>query len=381
MKDEYLSMEYPRTLLIVDDDEINREVLRNIFSAYYDVEEAPDGETGLRYMLKSADRYCALLLDLVMPGMGGMEVLEELCKTAIPDRVPVFIITAETNSSVTKEAYSLGVMDVINKPIVPYVVLKRVNSVVELYQARRRLSERVLRQQRELWEQAEQIDQLNQGMIEALATAIEFRNVESGDHVRHIYSITKYVLEHTQMGRGLDADSIEQIALASILHDVGKIAIPDAILNKPGRLTPDEYEIMKEHSAQGGLLIERIPQLKQNGIYQYAYDIARHHHERWDGKGYPDGLKGEEISVWAQVVSLADVYDALTCSRVYKQAFPREKVISMIKGGECGTFNPELLENFFQVEPQIAKIYENEAAKGVNLDERTQTNTADTGRN
>ena len=155
----------------------------------------------------------------------------------------------------------------------------------------------------------------------------------------------------------MPADSIEQIALASIMHDVGKIAIPDAILNKPGRLTPEEFEIMKTHTTAGARLLERIPQLRENGAYYYARDIALHHHEKWDGSGYPDGLKGGEITPWAQVVSLADVYDALSCKRVYKDALPRDKVLEMIRTGQCGVFNPDLLQCFFEVEPQLAQLY------------------------
>lgn len=156
----------------------------------------------------------------------------------------------------------------------------------------------------------------------------------------------------------MDEEEIKNIALASIMHDVGKIAIPDSILNKPGSLTAGEYEIMKTHTLRGAELLERIPQLKHHGAYQYARDIARHHHERWDGNGYPDGLAGNEISIWAQVVSIADVYDALSCKRVYKNAFPREQVLEMIRDNQCGMFNPSLLECFFQVEPQLAALYE-----------------------
>ena len=259
-----------------------------------------------------------------------------------------------------REAYSLGVMDVISKPVVPYVVHRRVKSVIELFQARRRLSRTVESQRERLLRQAEEIIDLNQGMVEALAAAIEFRSEESGDHVRRIHDITKCLLSETELGRGLDRRAVEEIALASILHDVGKIAVPDAILNKPGRLTAEEFEIMKSHTVQGAALLNRIPQLRRHRACRYAVDIARHHHERWDGRGYPDGLKGDEISLWAQVVSLADVYDALSCKRVYKDAFPREQVLEMIRDGACGVFNPELLRCFFTVEEKLSRIYQKE---------------------
>lgn len=243
----------------------------------------------------------------------------------------------------------------ISKPVTPYIVVRRVQSVVELFQARKRLSNVVERQQSELLRQARQIIELNQGMIESLSTAIEFRSGESGEHVRRIHDITKYVLSNTELGGGLTEEDIDEIALASIMHDVGKIAIPDAILNKPGKLTSEEYEIMKEHTWQGAKLLEKIPQMREHRAYKYAYDIARHHHERWDGRGYPDGLKGDEISIWAQVVSLADVYDALVSKRVYKDAFSFEDALSMIESGQCGVFNPRLLQAFFKVEEKMRK--------------------------
>lgn len=344
-------------LLIVDDDAINRAILERIFAEDHAILEAEDGRTGLETILSAPDRLCAVLLDVVMPEMDGLEVLRRLRQAGLLDRLPVFLITAEASDNVLKEAYSLGVMDVISKPVVPYVVRRRVQSVIELFQARRRLSRTVESQREQLLRQAEEIITLNQGMVEALAAAIEFRSEESGDHVRRIHDITKYLLSRTELGRGLEQEEIEEIAQAAILHDVGKIAVPDAILNKPGRLTPEEFALMKTHTVQGARLLSQIPQLQRHRTYRYAVDIARHHHERWDGGGYPDGLKGDEISLWAQVVSLADVYDALSCKRVYKAAFPREQVLSMIREGACGVFNPELLRCFFAVEGELAKLY------------------------
>lgn len=250
-------------------------------------------------------------------------------------------------------------MDVIQKPVVSYVILRRIQSVIELFEARKHLSTVVEHQGAALLEQAEKIIQLNQGMIEALATAIEFRNEESGGHVQRICQITRILLHSTEFGSGLREDEIENIALASILHDVGKITIPDSVLTKPGPLTPQEYEVMKSHTTKGVAILDRISQLKDSGIYDYARDIARHHHERWDGRGYPDGLVGEQISPWAQVVALADVYDALSCRRVYKRPFPRSQVLEMIRTGQCGLFNPRLLDSFLAAEDQLFTLYQN----------------------
>ncbi len=347
----------PGSLLIVDDDAINRAILENLFAPFYPIEEAEDGDEGLARILAHPERFCAVLLDVVMPRMSGLEVLERLRERALTEKLPVFLITAEASDENMRRAYDLGVMDVISKPVVPYIVLKRVQSVIELFQARKRLRRTVKSQQTELLAQAEKIIRLNQGMIEALSTAIEFRSEESGDHVRRIHDITWNLLTYTPLGDGLDDEAIHQIALASIMHDVGKIAIPDAILNKPGKLTAEEYAIMKTHTTQGALLLERIPQLRETGLYAYAADIARHHHERWDGRGYPDGLRGGEISVWAQAVSLADVYDALINKRVYKAAFSRERALEMIRNGDCGVFGPRLLDCFFAVEERLFSLY------------------------
>lgn len=346
------------TILVVDDNEINRALLNAIFSDSYRIEEAKNGKEAMDLLLDHGEEISAVLLDVIMPVMDGIEVLEKLNRLGWTRKIPVFLITAESANSTVKKAYSLGVMDVISKPVVPYIVERRINSVIELFRARKRLSNQVEDQQSEILRQAQEIIKLNQGMIEALSTAIEFRSGESGEHVRRIHDITEYMLLHTDLGAGLSKETISHIALAAIMHDVGKIAIPDAILNKPGRLTADEFEIMKTHTVQGGLLLEKIPQMKEHAIFEYAYDIARHHHERWDGRGYPDGLKGEENSIWAQIVSIADVYDALISKRVYKPAFAVEEALNMIAGGQCGTFNPALLDRFMSVEPKIRLLYE-----------------------
>ena len=347
----------PDTILVVDDDPITRMVLAELFRSDYNIQEADDGHVALQLVLADPLRYCAILLDYAMNVMDGLEVLDNLSQRELLARVPVFLITAEANSEVTKDAYDLGVMDVISKPVVPHVVRRRVDSVIELYQSRRRLSNTVKSQADELLEQAERIIDLSNGMIEALAAAIEFRDGESGEHVRRIRNITRLMLEGTVLGEGLAPQEIDAIEIASMMHDVGKIAIPDAILCKPGRLTSEEFDIMKTHTTVGSDMLARIPHFDELDSYEYAVDIARHHHERWDGRGYPDGLAGDEISVWAQVVALADVYDALRSKRVYKDAFGREKVLRMITGGECGTFNPRLLETFMAVEPAIDQMY------------------------
>ncbi len=345
-------------VLIIDDDYFNREILSNIFCDNHEIVQAENGKIGLEKIEEYKDNLSAVFLDVVMPDIDGIEVLKILEKKEILKEIPIFLITAHVDNKVLKTAFSLGVMDVISKPVVPFVIKRRVESVVELYTARKSLRNTVSEQCKEILEKANQIADLNRGMLEALSTAIEFRNGESGEHVRRIYDITKYLLTNTPMGDSISNEDIENIALASVMHDVGKIAISDAILNKPGRLTTEEFDVMKTHTTQGAKLLENIPQLHDNSAYKYAYDIARHHHERWDGRGYPDGLKGEEITIWSQIVSLADVYDALTSKRVYKAAFTAEKAMEMICKGECGVFNPKMLEYFVEAEPEIRKLYE-----------------------
>ncbi len=344
-------------LLIVDDDAVNRTILAKIFSSKYNIIEADNGSRGLAAFISNRERVCAVLLDVVMPGMDGIDVLRHLKDMGSLKNTPVFLITSERSDRLTETAYNLGVMDIIVKPVQPFIVQRRVESVIELFETRRELSDLVETQKIRLREQAEQIIKLNQGTIEALAAAIEFRNRETGGHIHRISNITRFVLESTRIGQSLSLDDIEHIAQASVLHDVGKILIPDAILTKPGKLTDEEFEIMKKHTVYGCSLLESIPQLKDTPIFDYACDIARHHHERWDGRGYPDGLKGDEITPWAQVASLADVYDALSCKRVYKDPLPRSEVLELIISGQCGQFNPLLLDDFFMVEPKIHEMY------------------------
>lgn len=345
------------SILIVDDSEINRAILANIFSAEYDIIEAEDGQEGLAIIHAQPPGLSAILLDVVMPHVNGIEVLHTLHQNGLTRKIPVFLITADVNSTTMREAYELGVMDVIFKPVVPYIVRRRVNSVVELFRARRKLSAEVQRQREELLLQTQQLAEMGMGMVEALATAIEFRSDESGEHVRRIRDITCYLLRTTPLGEGLSETEIDLIGVGAITHDVGKISIPDAVLNKPGRLTPEEFELMKSHTVKGAELLTKIPQMREHSAYQYAHDIALHHHERWDGRGYPDGLAGDETPIWTQIVALADVYDALVSKRCYKDAFNADTAVNMILDGQCGAFNPRLLEHFVKAEPVLRKLY------------------------
>lgn len=307
----------------------------------------------LKIITDKKDELTAILLDVYMPVMDGFEFLEIINRYHITQEIPVFMVTSDTHRNNMCRGYDLGVMDVINKPIDEFFVKRRVESVTELFRSRKILSGLVETKDYQIKEKEEEIYKLNYAIIETLSTAIEFRSGESGSHVKRIKEITKHLLvalrKKFPKKYNLSDDEIETIATAAIMHDVGKISISDAILNKPGKLTKEEFEIMKTHTTKGEEILALIPKYKDNNLYKYACDICRHHHERWDGKGYPDGLKGNEISIWAQVVSIADVFDALTTKRVYKDAYPIQTAVDMIYSGKCGRFNPELLNAFKSV--------------------------------
>lgn len=352
-----------KAILIADDVELNRTILANTFEGEYKILQAENGLQILQQLELNGNRIQAILLDLVMPEMDGFEVLEWLGKENWLDKVPVFLITAENKKDVLSKAYQMGVVDVINKPFVPQLIRKRIENTLELFTARERLKnvvemqEEALKQQAlQIKQQTERMHQINSSIIETLATLIEFRDSKSGEHIKRIRAVTIILLE--QLAKqypeyDILPQEIPLIGEAAVMHDAGKITIPDSILNKPAKLTADEYEIMKLHTVRGCEILNRVPQIHDTGLYQYCYDICRHHHERWDGRGYPDGLKGDDIPIWAQVVSVADVYDALISARVYKPAFDRNTVLTMICEGQCGTFNPRLLKCLKECEPII----------------------------
>ncbi len=341
-------MKKNKTILIVDDVEINRVILAEIFKDSYQIVEAGSGAEAIGIINGHPD-IVAVLLDLLMPGVSGLGVLEDMNRTGRIKHIPVFLITAAESEAVLMEGYHLGAVDVIRKPFMTQFLQCRVSNLIELYAHRNALEDIVE-------EQVEKLQAVNRSMVETLAAIIEFRDCESGEHVKRIGKLTRVMMtevSNTYPEYSLPKEEIDIIVTSSVLHDIGKISIPDQILNKPGRLTAEEFDIMKQHTVKGCEILQSIPDIMDKSIYSYSYDICRHHHERWDGKGYPDGLRGDEISIWAQVVAVADVYDALTSERVYKAAYSREKAVDMIYHGECGAFNPKLLEVFRNALEQI----------------------------
>lgn len=348
-----------KKILIVDDAEINRDLLENMFDSVYEVITAENGKEALVKIQHNPNDIAIILLDLHMPVMNGFELLEELKKIRLLERIPVVLITGDDSNLSERTGYEFGVSDVIRKPFDPYLVFMRVKNVIDLYHHKNNLEELVLEQTQKIQHQAITLQEFNRHIIDTLSTVVEFRNLESGQHIKRIRALVKVLLKALNQYHpeyALDKEAIEMISTASAMHDIGKIAIPDNILLKPGRLTKEEFEIMKTHSLKGSEIIKMVSEGQDDELfYKYCYAIARHHHERYDGSGYPDGLVGEEIPIAAQAVSVVDAYDALISERVYKAAFSKEEAFRMIVEGECGVFSPKLMECFRYVRSDLER--------------------------
>ena len=337
-------------ILIVDDSNMNRAILSEILEQDFRILEAASGGECLTQLHEHPGDIALVLLDLVMPDMDGFDVLGFLNRNHTIEDVPVIMISSEESDEYIRRAYEMGASDYVARPFDAKVVYQRVLNTIKLYAKQRRLVTLVSDQIRSREKNVSM-------MVAILSQIVEFRNGESAMHVQHIRALTEYILEWLSMnpcGYQVTAQQRDFIPLASALHDIGKIGIPDSILNKPGRLTTEEFEIMKTHTTLGARMLNQMkPYYPDEPLLETAYEIARWHHERWDGKGYPDGLAGDEIPLSAQVVSLADVYDALTSDRCYKKAYPHETAIRMILNGECGTFNPVLLRCLREIEGSL----------------------------
>lgn len=336
-------------ILIVDDSEMNREILSSILGDEFDILEAADGKECISVIRKYGRDIALVLLDIVMPEMDGFEVLEFMNKHEWIDDIPVIMISSEDSAASVKKAYEMGVSDYINRPFDVEVVHRRVFNTIKLYAKQRRLIALITNQ---VYEK----EKNNRILIEILSQIVEFRNGESGRHVLNVNIITGILLEQlTQITDKYNISWSDRLIIttAASLHDIGKIGINEKILNKAGRLTPQEIEKIKEHTVIGASILENMELFKDEELVKTAYQICRWHHERYDGRGYPDGLKGEEIPVSAQVVALADVYDALVSRSVYKKSYSHEEAMKMILGGECGAFNPVLLQCLTEAQDKI----------------------------
>lgn len=336
-------------ILIVDDSEMNRSILADMLEDEYEILEAEDGAAAIAMLQKHMTDISLVLLDVVMPRVDGFEVLTVMNEKHWIEDIPVIMISAESGSSSVKRAYELGVTDFIARPFDTLIVRRRVVNTILLYAKQKKLIGM-------LADQIEEKERMSSMMVDILSHIVEFRNGESGQHIVRVRKLTEIILrwvrEKTDRYQ-IAEENISLISTASALHDVGKIAINENILNKPGRLTPEEYEVMKTHSLVGAQMLGMVSEYKDEPLIKTAYEICRWHHERYDGRGYPDGLKGDEIPISAQVVALADVYDALTSDRCYKKAYTPEQSVQMILDGQCGTFNPLLLECLREVAPTL----------------------------
>ena len=317
-------------ILLVDDSKMNRMILAEILGDGYHILEAENGQECLEKLRAEAGNIALVLLDINMPVMDGFEVLKAMNANHTIEDIPVIMISSEDSDAAIRRSYELGASDYVNRPFDARIVYRRVTNTIKLYAKQRRLG--------------------------VLSHIVEFRNGESGAHVRHIRIITEMLLHRLleiSSRYSITAEQQDMIPLASALHDIGKIGIDEKILNKPGKLTPEEFEVIKTHSMLGAQILYDLDNFSEQPLLQTAYEIARWHHERWDGRGYPDGLKGDEIPISAQLVSLADVYDALTSERCYKKAFSHEKAMQMILNGECGAFNPLLLQCLTNIQSDL----------------------------
>ena len=345
-------------ILLVDDSAMSRMILKEILGGDYSILEAENGQECLEKMQAEAGNIALVLLNINMPVMDGFEVLKAMNVNHTIEDIPVIMISSDDSDAAIRRSYELGASDYVTRPFDARIVYRRVTNTIKLYAKQRRLVQMVSDQIRARENNTDML-------VGVLSHIVEFRNGESGAHVRHIRIITELLLHRLleiSSQYPITAEQQDNIPLASALHDIGKIGIDEKILNKPGRLTPEEFEVVKTHSMLGAEMLHQLEDFNEQPLLQTAYEITRWHHERWDGRGYPDGLKGDEIPISAQLVALADVYDALTSERCYKKAFSHEKAVQMILNGECGAFNPLLLQCLTDVQTDLK----------VQLQQRTQ---------
>ena len=336
-------------ILVVDDSEMNREILCEMLKDDFEIIEATNGQECVSLIEQYGKEISLVLLDIVMPVMDGFEILMYMNRNHWIEDVPVIMISSEESENYIRKAFKFGVSDYISRPFDSKVVYQRVFNTIKLYAKQRRLISMVSDQMHEK-------EKNNQMMVEVLSQIMEFRNGESGLHVVHINTLTRLLLERLVENTdayNLTPDDCYLISTASAFHDIGKDGIDESILNKPGKLTEEEFETMKEHTLIGASMLDKLEHYKDEKMIKIAYQICRWHHERYDGKGYPDGLIGEQIPIAAQVVSVADVYDALVSKRVYKDAYSHEQAMKMILNGECGAFNPLIIEVLVEIQDKI----------------------------
>lgn len=358
-------------ILIVDDKGENSKTLGGVLSEYYKIIEVNNIEIQAGLIKQNKNKIVLIVINLSLFESGGADAINDKKKAGMFGKIPVVVVTEDSSNESEKIAYSLGASDTIKKPFnIDYIILKKVSTLVDIYNYQNNLehilkmqSKKIIFQASKLMDQTEKLNKININMMESISSVVEWRDWETGKHIKRLRCFTESLLTkvYEQCPEyELTLENINMIAMASTTHDIGKIAIPDAILLKPGKLTYDEFEIMKTHTTKGGDIICSFNDIDVNNYLGYCQDICRHHHEKWDGRGYPDGLMGDEIPIWAQVVSIADCFDALTSDRPYKKAFTNEQAAAMILSGECGAFSPKIIKCFKEVLPEfenLARVY------------------------
>ena len=339
------------TILIVDDSEINRDILSSILSNEFNIIEASGGKECIEALEKYGTEISLVLLDIMMPEVDGFDVLRYMSNHHLIEDIPIITITGDASGETIRKAYEMGVSDFIGRPFDTKVVYRRVLNTINLYEKQRRListvSDEILEKEKN-----------SRILVDILSQVAEFRSGMGSEHVTNINKITELLLIRLREKTAkydLSEKDVYLITTASSLHDIGKVGVDSAILNKPGKLTPEEFEQAKKHTLIGAEMVMNIGEFRNEPLVRYAHDICLYHHEKYDGKGYPKGLIGDEIPIAAQVVALADVYDALTAKRVYKDAYSAEEAVQMIVDGECGKFNPLLMECLLDIRRFLEK--------------------------
>ena len=349
--DEECKNENKPKVLIVDDAAINREVLAEILQNEYNIVQADGGASGMEIIKEYGTELSAVLLDLMMPVVNGFDVLRFMNENGYIEDIPVIVISGDESESSVRSAYEYGIADYINRPFDAKVVYKRVSNTINLYSKQRRLlstvSEEILENEKN-----------SRILVNIFSQLVQSHNGrgEVDGHVTNVNVLTELFLNtlvHKTDKYDLTNKDISLISTVASLHDIGKLRVDDALLNKPGKLTKEEFDEVKKHTIYGYEMIKNITEYEDEPLVKYALEICRWHHEKYDGKGYPDGLVGDQIPIAAQVASIADVYDALTSERPYKAAYSPKQAIKMILNNECGVFNPLLIECLKELEPKI----------------------------
>lgn len=347
-------------ILVVDDDKTNLALAQKILGSQYRIAASTSGEAALKYL--ESHRPDLILLDINMPNMDGFEVMEQLRSSLNTEMIPVIFLTADNLAETEIKCFQMGAMDFVTKPFVPDILLSRVSKTIELDQYRHNLENMVNVQAQKITEDAQRLGRIQDSVIIGMANLIESRDGSTGKHVKNTQNYVRMIAQEL-LSRGLFPEEltpsyIEDLCKAAPLHDVGKIKIPDAILQKPGKLTPEEFDTMKLHTTHSRKIIQTIiGDIEDEHYVRLVEDIALYHHERWDGTGYPAGLTGNNIPLSARIMAVADVFDALYEERCYKPPIrPVERIMQIMSEGRGTQFDPVIIDVFIEMLPQLKEV-------------------------